>query len=125
MAKWYPIGIQLGVDPANIKVFQMDFQTADRCFCEVISFWLDGNTQVPVSWKSLIEILEQPFISEKGLARRLREKEGMIVSETVDAGIPESGVQQQESNGSQIGKKRSAEQKLDDSGDQQPEYQGA
>ena len=120
MAKWYPIGIQLGVDQAKLKVFEINYRTADRCFAEVISFWLSGNTPVPVSWISLVKILEQPYIGEKGLATRLREKRGMIISKT--AGISESGVQPQEINRDQRGKKRSAE---DYSGDQHREHQGA
>jgi hypothetical protein len=93
----------------------------------VISFWLAGNTPVAVSWKSLVEVLEQPFVGEKGLAMKLREKGGMIISET--AGLPgatEREVQPQEINGDQRsrGKKRSAEEKLVDNGDQQPERQG-
>jgi hypothetical protein len=125
MAKWYPIGVQLGVNQAKLKEIEVNYRAADRCFVEVISFWLGGNTPVAVSWESLVEVLEQPFVGEKGLARRLREKGGMIISET--AGIPgatESGVQPEEINGGQRGKKRSAEEKLDDSGDQQPERQG-
>ena len=123
MAKWYSIGIQLGIVHAKLNEFEINYRAADRCFIEVINFWLKGNTPVPVSWKSLVEILELDCIGEKGLATRLREKEGMVVSET--AGVPESEVQPQEINGGQRGKKRSAEQKLDDCGDQHHECQGA
>ena len=121
--KWFRIGVQLGIDQAKLKEIEMNYRTADRCFSEVISFWLNGNTPVAVNWKSLVEVLEQPFVGEKGMAGRLREKGGMIVNETV--GIPESGVQPQEINGGQSGKKRSAEEKLDNSGDQHHEHQGA
>jgi hypothetical protein len=47
------------------------------CFTEVISFWLNGNTQVAVSWKSIIDVLESQFVGEKGLANQLREKAGL------------------------------------------------
>jgi hypothetical protein len=124
MAKWYPIGVQLGVNQAKLKEIEVNYRAADRCFVEVISFWLGGNTPVAVSWESLVEVLELPFIGEKGLAMRLREKGGMIISETV--GVPESERQPQEINGGQRsrGKKRSTEEKFDDNGDQQPECQG-
>ena len=111
-AKWHTIGVQLGIILAKLNEFKHDHQTADRCFAEVIDFWLNGNTQVPRSWESLVEVLESPSVDEKGLARRLREKGGMIISET--AGIPgatESGVQPQEING---GQKGSAEENLDE-----------
>jgi hypothetical protein len=84
----------------------------------VIKFWLRGNTPVAVSWKSLVEVLESPFVGEKGLAMGLREKGGLIVSEAVGvSGATESEVQ------SQGGKKRSVE-KLDDNGDQRPNCRG-
>jgi hypothetical protein len=122
MAKYYHIGVQLRVDQAKIGEIEINHPTADRRFSEVIKIWLGGNTPVAVSWESLVEVLESPFVGEKGLAMKLREKGGMIVSEAV--GIPgatESGVQLQEINGDQRGKKRSTEEKLDDSND---EHQG-
>ena len=111
-AKWHIIGVQLGIDPAKLEEIEYNYQTADRRFSEVINFWLRGNTRVAMSWESLVEVLESPSVDEKGLAMRLREKGGMIVSET--AGVPgatESGVQPQESNGGQRG---SAEENLDE-----------
>jgi hypothetical protein len=125
MAKWYPIGVQLGVNQAKLKEIEVNYRAADRCFVEVISFWLGGNTPVAVSWESLVEVLEQSFVGEKGLAMRLRKNGGMIVSEAVS--VPEateSEGQPQEINGDQRGKKRPAEEKLDDGGDQHPECQG-
>ena len=124
--KWFRIGVQLGLSESKLHQIGADYQTVDMRFTEVISFWLNGNTPVAVSWKSLVEVLESPFVGEKGLAGRLREKGGTVVSETVGVpGATESEVQPQEINGGQRGKKRSAEEKLDDSGDQQPEHQGA
>jgi hypothetical protein len=125
MAKYYSIGVQLGVPETKIEEIEMDYQKADRRFSEVIKFWLRGNTRVAASWKSLVKVLELPFIGEKGLAMRLKEKGGMIIGKT--AGVPgasESGGQPQETTGGQRGKKRSAEERLDDSDNQQPEYQG-
>ena len=124
MAKWYHIGVQLGVNPAKLEEIETNYQKADRRFSEVIKFWLRRNirSRVAVSWESLVEVLESPFVDEEGLAMRLREKGGMIVSET--AGVPgaaESEVQPQEINEEQRG---NAEETLDDNSDQQPE-QGA
>ena len=127
MAKWYYIGVQLGVDGAKLKEIENNYQTTDRRFSEVIKFWLRGNASAAVSWKSLVEVLESPIVGEKGLAMRLRKKGGMIVSETVGVvpGAAESEVQPQEISRGQRGKKRSAEEKLDDSRDQHHEHQGA
>ena len=128
MTKWYSIGVQLGVSEHKLEEIETNYQKADRRFSEVIKFWLRGNTRsrVAVSWESLVEVLESSFVDEEGLAMRLRERGGMIVSETVGVpGTTESEVQPQEVNRGQRGKKRTAEQKLDHSGDQQPEHQGA
>ena len=75
--KWFRIGVQLGLDETKLNQIEADHRNVDRRFSEVISFWLNKNTQGPVSWRSLVEVLESPFVNEKGLARRLREKGGM------------------------------------------------
>jgi hypothetical protein len=74
--KWFQIGVQLGVSESKLRQIRADCDTVHMCFTEVISFWLNGNTQVAVSWKSIIDILESQFVGEKGLANKLREKAG-------------------------------------------------
>jgi hypothetical protein len=123
--KWFQIGIQLGLSEFKLRQIRADCHTVHMCFTEVISFWLNGNTKVAVSWESLVEVLESSFVDEKGLASSLREKGETIVSETVGVpGATESGGQPQEITGGQRGKQSSAEEKLDDSDDQQRERQG-
>ena len=112
MAKWYHIGVQLGVNDTKLEEIEYNYQTIDRRFIEVIKLWLRGNTPAAVSWEALVKVLESPLVDEKALAMKLREKGGMIVSET--AGIPgatKSGVQPQEINRGQRG---SAEENLDE-----------
>ena len=75
--KWYQIGVQLGVSEANLRQIEANYHTVDRCFSEMISFWLSGNTQVAVTWMSLIEGLESPLVNKVGLANKLREKAGL------------------------------------------------
>ena len=77
--KWFQIGVQLGLSESKLRQIESNHRTVERCFSEVISFWLNGNTQVAVSWNSLIDILESPFVNEKGLADKLREKSGLEV----------------------------------------------
>ena len=127
VAKWYHIGVQLGVNESKLDEIENNYQTTDRRFSEVIKFWLRGNTSAAVSWESLVEVLEQPSVGEKGLAMRLRQKGGMVISETVGVapGAAGSGVPPREISGGQSGKKRSMKQKLDYSGDQHHEHQGA
>ena len=74
--KWFPLGVQLGLSETKLHQIEADHRTTDRCFSEVVSFWLKGNTQVAVTWKSLVKVLESSFVNEQGLAKRLREKDG-------------------------------------------------
>ena len=75
--KWFQIGVQLGVSEAKLHQIEANYRTVERCFSEMISFCLNGNTRVAVSWKSLIDALESQFVNEKGLANQLREKIGL------------------------------------------------
>ena len=75
--KWFQIGVQLGVGESKLRQIESDYHTLDRRFSEMISFWLNGNTQVPMTWTSLVQVLESHFVSEKGLANQLREKAGL------------------------------------------------
>ena len=113
--KWFQIGVQLGLDETKLNQIEADHHNVDRRFSEVINFWLNGNTQVTVSWKSLVEVLESPFVNKKGLASRLREKGGMGEPVEVPAAT-DSG--EEMINGGGRGKKRSAGEKLDDDGDE-------
>ena len=73
MNKWFQMGVQLGLSETKLHQIESDHRTADRCFSEVIIFWLKGNTKVAVTWKSLVQVLESSFVNEQGLAKRLRE----------------------------------------------------
>ena len=77
--KWFQIGVQLGISEAKLCQIESNHRTVERCFTEVINFWLNGNTQVGVSWKLIIDTLESQFVDEKGLAKKIREKGGMVV----------------------------------------------
>ena len=103
MAKWFSIGVQLGIDPAKLQEIEINYRTADRCFSEVISFWLKGNTPVPVSWLSLVDVLQSPFVSEKGLAGRLSEKGGMVEPVNVPAAASGSSQVSEDASTSRVG----------------------
>ena len=79
--KWFQIGVQLGISESKLRQIESNHRTVERCFSEMISFWLNENTQVAVSWNSLVDILESPFVNEKGLANKLREKTGLIIND--------------------------------------------
>ena len=77
--KWFEIGLQLGISAAKLHQIEADYRTAGRCFSEVIHFWIEGNTNVAVTLKSLIHVLESSIVDKQGLAKRLREKYGMEI----------------------------------------------
>ena len=83
--KWFQIGVQLGVSESKLRQIESDYHTLDRRFSEMISFWLNGNTQVPVTWMSLVEVLDSCFVNEKGLANQLREKAGLKLESNKEA----------------------------------------
>ena len=39
-----------------------------------LDYWLNGNTEVPITWESVVAALESPSIKEPELATMLREK---------------------------------------------------
>ena len=87
--KWFQIGVQLGVGESKLRQIRADNHIMHMCFTEVISFWFNGNTQVAVSWESIIDILESHFVNEKGLANQLREKAGLKFDEAPSStGLP-------------------------------------
>jgi hypothetical protein len=85
--KWFQIGVQLGVSESKLRQIETDHQILDRRFSEMISFWLNGNTQVDVTWTSLVQVLESRFVNEKGLANRLREKAGLKLDDRKEAAL--------------------------------------
>lgn len=76
VSKWFQIGIQLGVRETRLHQIEADHRAADRCLSEVLIFWLSGNTNTDVTWKSLIRALEASIVNEKGLAKSLIQKYG-------------------------------------------------
>ena len=68
---WRKISIQLGISSNHLHVFE---KSDDDPFTESLDFWLNGNTDVPVTWGSVVAALESPHVGECVFAKRLREK---------------------------------------------------
>ena len=67
---WRKICIQLNI-PWN-KL--LEFEKFEDPFTECLDYWLDGNTDVPITWGSVVAALESPDISQNLIAERLRKK---------------------------------------------------
>ena len=72
--KWFRIGIQLGIKGSKLKTFEENYSSTYRCLIETVSYWLDGNTNVPVSWESVVTVLNNPSVDESGIAKQIQEK---------------------------------------------------
>ena len=71
-AKWYQLGVQLGIPPATLSTIQFDHpRDAQRCMTEVISWWLRNSPEC--SWAKLAEAVEA-MGGYAALAERLRQK---------------------------------------------------
>ena len=72
--KWLQIGIQFGIKGSKLKIFEENYSSTYRCMMETVSYWLDGNTNVPVSWESVVTVLNDPSVDESGIAKQIQEK---------------------------------------------------
>ena len=68
--KAYKIGIQLGISDDKMKKFEQD----GNVLSTAVSHWLNGNTNVPVTWRSVVAALNSPFVGERGCAQKISKK---------------------------------------------------
>ena len=63
--KWWVIGLELQVPFHKLKEFEQESEP----FAAIIDYWLKGNVEdVPVTWRSVVAVLESTSVDEKGLA---------------------------------------------------------
>ena len=72
--KWLQIGIQFGIKRDKLKTFEENYSSTFRCLMETVSYWLNGNTNIPVSWESVLTVLNDPSVDESGIAKQIQEK---------------------------------------------------
>ena len=71
-AKWYQLGLQLGISPATLSIIESDYpRDAQRCMTEVIIRWLRNAPEFP--WAKLAEALEV-IGGYAAVAEKLRQK---------------------------------------------------
>ena len=71
-SKSHAIGIQLGLPFGKLKSFKA--LPTDEIFPAIVDYWLEGNTDVEVSWNSIVAVLKSDPIDEVGLADRIHRK---------------------------------------------------
>ena len=72
--KWYKFGVQLNIPTGTLSAVHK--HTDLECFIEVFSIWKRSLSLEPISWATVIAVLESPSINEKRLAADLRAKYG-------------------------------------------------
>ena len=69
--KWWNIGIKLHVPYHKLKEFEKESDS----FAATINYWLNGNVKnVPVTWRSIVAVLEASSVDERGLAQKIVKK---------------------------------------------------
>ena len=85
--KWFQIGIQFGITGNKLKTFEANYSSTYRYLMETVSYWLNGNTNVPVSWESVVTVLNDPSVDESGIAKQIQEKycskKGILLSHNI------------------------------------------
>ena len=71
--RWYPLGLQLGVPEADLKMIERDYQRTEERKLHSLSKWL--NIDEHPSWSKLVRALVA--INESHVARTIAEKYGM------------------------------------------------
>ena len=68
--EWHTIGVQLGIPAHKLN----EFEKKDDPLSLVVGYWLDGNvpeSEVPVSWESIVKALRSKYVGRPGLADRI------------------------------------------------------
>ena len=70
-AKWYHIGVELGLPVSTLDAIRTQFTDLTDCVTEMCSKWLQGTHPSP-TWDDLIKAVANPFVGNKCLAQKLR-----------------------------------------------------
>ena len=70
-AKWYHIGVELGLPVGTLNAIRTQFTDLTDCVTEMCTKWLQGTHPSP-TWNDLIKAVESPFVGENCLAQKLR-----------------------------------------------------
>ena len=70
--KAHAIGIQLGIPMPILRQFKM--LPTGEIFPEIVDYWLQGNTDVEISWNSIVTVLKSGHVDEIGLADRIHQE---------------------------------------------------
>ena len=72
--KWHEIGVQLKIELSHLNDIEDMHTTSERRMTEMLGYWLDGNTEAPICWESILKCLRAPTVNKRGLAEELKQK---------------------------------------------------
>ena len=72
-AKWYFIGMELGLPISTLNSIEKPHSTDKVCLCELLQYWLKGITPHP-SLVALIKALRSSGVEEYCLAQKLAQQ---------------------------------------------------
>lgn len=69
--KAYEIGIQLGISHSKL----VELKQQGDLLAGALDYWLSGNVpDVPITWESVVDALESPYVDETGCANKIKTK---------------------------------------------------
>ena len=72
--KWESISNALQIPRHRSDYIRVHQRTSSECLYSVLEYWLMSNTDIPVTWESVVEILDSYYIGERTLAEKLRKQ---------------------------------------------------
>ena len=73
-ASWYEFGLCLGIEYERLKAIEeSNHNNHNRCFANIYSIW-KKEIDTQVTWRAVIEVLEQRILNCNRLADKLRNK---------------------------------------------------
>lgn len=75
-AKWHMIGIALEVNAGTLDGLQGNPKADNLKLADVIKTWIH-NEQPPVTWETLINVIEGPLIKSRKTANEIRDYLGI------------------------------------------------
>ena len=88
-AKWYDIGLQLGVSVGTLNAIKKDYNSTSDCLRETLTKWLKTCPSVP-TWNSIVDALRSSTVGEVRLAADLEQKHCSTQDTSVAATIMHS-----------------------------------
>ena len=71
--KWNSVGLELGLEAADLKRIAVEVYTRDctTCYTAVFDIWRSRNTS-PYTWETIISALQSPLVDEPRLAEDIK-----------------------------------------------------